>query len=54
MGQVSRAPGRLNIADMPRVFHYVHRTCGRYDELRPLQALLDSLAGACMAPAISF
>lgn len=42
------------VADMPRVFHYLHRTCGRYDELRPLQALLDSLAGVRTATAISF
>jgi aminoglycoside/choline kinase family phosphotransferase len=42
------------VADMPRVFHYLHRTCGRYDELRPLQALLDSLAGVRAATAIPF
>jgi aminoglycoside/choline kinase family phosphotransferase len=42
------------VADMPRVYHYLHRACGRYDELRPLQALLDSLAGLRTATAISF
>ncbi|MEO8848787.1 MAG: phosphotransferase [Casimicrobiaceae bacterium] len=33
------------VADMPRVAHYLRRTCGRYDELAPLAALLDSLHG---------
>jgi aminoglycoside/choline kinase family phosphotransferase len=42
------------VADMPRVFRYLHRTCGRYDELRPLQGLLDMLAGVRTATAISF
>ena len=41
------------LADMPRVFHYLYRTCGRYDDLRPLQGLLDSLA-ARTATAITF
>jgi aminoglycoside/choline kinase family phosphotransferase len=42
------------VADMPRVFRYLHRTCGRYDELRPLQVLLESLAGVRTATAITF
>jgi hypothetical protein len=33
------------VADMPRVWRYLRRTCGRYDELAPLGALLDSLDG---------
>ncbi|MEO6928366.1 MAG: phosphotransferase [Casimicrobiaceae bacterium] len=33
------------VADMPRVARYLRRTCGRYDELAPLAALLDSLHG---------
>ncbi len=30
--------------DMPRVWTYLHKTCMRYDELRPLARLLEQLA----------
>ncbi len=42
------------VADMPRVFHYLYRTCGRYDELAPLQRLLDTLAASPSRTAITF
>jgi N-acetylmuramate 1-kinase len=42
------------LADMPRVFHYLYRTCGRYDELAPLRALLDTLAGLRTQTALTF
>jgi N-acetylmuramate 1-kinase len=42
------------VADMPRVFHYLYRTCGRYDELAPLQRLLDTLAALPARTAITF
>lgn len=31
------------LADMPRVLHYLRRTCQRYGELRPLARLLDTV-----------
>ena len=42
------------VADMPRVAHYLRRACGRYDELAPLAALLDSLHGNRTRPALTF
>jgi aminoglycoside/choline kinase family phosphotransferase len=42
------------VADMPRVWRYLRRACGRYDELAPLAALLDSLSGLRACAAVTF
>ena len=41
------------VADMPRVLKYLRTACGRYDELAPLAALLDTLHGAHATPAMT-
>lgn len=41
------------VADMPRVWRYLRRSCGRYDELAPLGALLDSMSGLRARPSPS-
>lgn len=42
------------LADMPRVFGYLHSTCRRYGRLAPLCRLLDRIAGATPEIAYTF
>jgi aminoglycoside/choline kinase family phosphotransferase len=42
------------VGDMPRVWRYLRRACGRYDDLAPLAGLLDSLQGMRARTAVSF
>jgi aminoglycoside/choline kinase family phosphotransferase len=42
------------LADTPRFIHYIHSTCSRYNELRPLSRLIERIEGMNVSSGYAF